>query len=363
MAWQKTRARILPGDLLGERATTMYSSLKKILRGWITALDVIVAEAPMGSHDKIRLKHYAVFVGLGVMTMVVFCLHNFVVGNFLLGALIFLVGSSLMFGWLLMCYLPLGQIVYRANALLFGGLLLYMVVIGGEGGSKSLWLFTYPLIVFFLMGKREGVLWSGGILCCTLGLLLLPVTGMDVYPYGGAFILRLAVIYLLIAVISFWFEYFRDSYRLGIEVERQKMLTEISGQQQTEASLLKANRHIRTILDNIHAHVYVADPLSHKILFMNRKMKEDFGGDHQGKICWQVFRNAAAPCKHCTIPQLFSQGVTQDGTTFWEGYNPLTKRWYANVDQIIEWDEQPAKLQIAVDITAAKHQKKARYDC
>jgi hypothetical protein len=40
----------------------------------------------------------------------------------------------------------------------FGFLIVAMVVIGGEGGSKILWMYLFPLIVFFLLGKIEGLL-------------------------------------------------------------------------------------------------------------------------------------------------------------------------------------------------------------
>ena len=38
-----------------------------------------------------------------------------------------------------------------------------------------------------------------------------------------------------------------------------------------------------------------------------------------------------------------------------EVYNPISKRWYLQCDRMIHWiDQQPAKLQIAFDITRIK---------
>ena len=57
-----------------------------------------------------------------------------------------------------------------------------------------------------------------------------------------------------------------------------------------------------TILDSIDAHVSILNVATYKILYMNRKMKESFGDDLQGKICWQCLHHADEPCEHCVYP-------------------------------------------------------------
>jgi len=116
-------------------------------------------------------------------------------------------------------------------------------------------------------------------------------------------------------------------------------------------------------LDNIAGHVSVVDAAINTILYMNDKMKKDFDGDHQGKACWTIFRGITSPCEHCTIPRLLSGGNGYTEAIEWEGFNPLTKRWYINFDQIILWtDNRPAKLQIAFDITRFKEVEAARLE-
>ncbi len=119
---------------------------------------------------------------------------------------------------------------------------------------------------------------------------------------------------------------------------------------------MKMNSEIfRTILDNISAQVYVADMDTYEILYMNNAIKEAFGGDQTGQLCYKVFRGENKVCSDC--PNQFLQD--KDGTPLephiWENQNNLTGRWYRNQDQMIEWEKgRRAKIQIAFDIQDAR---------
>lgn len=122
----------------------------------------------------------------------------------------------------------------------------------------------------------------------------------------------------------------------------------------------KSVETLLTILDNLDAHVYVADMDSYEILFMNRQMQSDFGGDFSGRICWKSFRRLSAPCPHCTNRQLVDDHGRPRGMVVWEDKNPLTGRWYTNRDRAIVWtDGRVVRLQIATDITRLKEAEEA----
>jgi CheY-like chemotaxis protein len=183
----------------------------------------IIAQAPMSSTEKERLTHFAAFVFLSLLIMICYGAYNLANGNLLLSSIMFLCAAGQLFSWLLMCHLPLGRLVYRINGVLFGGLLLYLFLLGGDGGSKSLWLFAFPLVVFFLLGKNEGLAWSAGLLLAVLALLLLPIPGLHPFRYGNEFLARFITIYLFVSVVAYWFEYSREYYRRGMESESARL--------------------------------------------------------------------------------------------------------------------------------------------
>ena len=109
------------------------------------------------------------------------------------------------------------------------------------------------------------------------------------------------------------------------------------------------------ILDSLDADIYVADMQTFEILFVNQHMRESFGDHLEGKICHVVFRDDPVQCSHCKNDILVNKKGNPTGVQVWEGFNPVTKKWYSNADRAILWhDGRLVRLQIAVDITDRK---------
>ena len=116
--------------------------------------------------------------------------------------------------------------------------------------------------------------------------------------------------------------------------------------------LSQTNQILLNILDSIDADVYAADLQTFEILFANKHMRDGFGQKLSGKTCFEVFRKESSPCTHCKNHLLLDKKGHPAGVQLWEGYNPVTKRWYSNADRAIRWhDGSLVRLQIAMDIT------------
>lgn len=183
----------------------------------------IVDKAPVPPEEQERLALYGIFLLLALLVIGSFCLLNLMAGQLLLASLAFLVLAGLLFGWILMCHLPCGMWVYRINAAMFSGLLLYLFAIGGEHGSKCLWLLPFPMIVFFLLGKREGAAWTILLFLAAVALVSLPTPLLQLYPYTPDVLLRLVSVYAVLSLIAFGFEYFRQYYREGMLAESTRL--------------------------------------------------------------------------------------------------------------------------------------------
>ena len=110
------------------------------------------------------------------------------------------------------------------------------------------------------------------------------------------------------------------------------------------------------VLDSMHANLYVTDPQTDKILFMNRAMKEEYGLESpEGSVCWRVLQNGLAErCSFCPIDVL-SQSGQQSMVMQWEEDSPVTGRLYRNYDSLVTWlDGSTVHLQQSVDITELK---------
>jgi len=147
-----------------------------------------------------------------------------------------------------------------------------------------------------------------------------------------------------------------------IEIQSEKLkktnrdfIIEIKERRQAEKSLKESHERFLNVLDSINADVYVADMNTYEILFMNKHMRESFGADYVGDICWKVFRKESEPCRHCTNEKLLNPAGKATGVYVWECQNPITGRWYINYDRAIKWDtDRLVRLQIATDVTDRK---------
>ncbi|NNL76758.1 MAG: response regulator, partial [Desulfobacterales bacterium] len=136
---------------------------------------------------------------------------------------------------------------------------------------------------------------------------------------------------------------------------------EFTEQKDAEEALRSSHERFLTVLDSIDATIYVADMETYEILFMNKHMVASFGKDLTGEICWNVFRNEAGPCPHCTNDQLIDAKGEPADVCVWQGKNPITGKWYINYDRAIRWiDNRLVRLQIASDITHLKSLEEER---
>ncbi|MCK5836900.1 MAG: GAF domain-containing protein [Desulfobacula sp.] len=69
-------------------------------------------------------------------------------------------------------------------------------------------------------------------------------------------------------------------------------------------------RQLRSIVDSIDLMVYVADPKTHKILYVNQVMKDLFQKNLIGKICYREFHGFESPCDFCTNEIILKKNPT-----------------------------------------------------
>ena len=133
-------------------------------------------------------------------------------------------------------------------------------------------------------------------------------------------------------------------------------IIDITESKLAEAKLNTAHEKMLAILDSIDSTVYVADMDTHEILFMNKKMITEFGGDKTGEKCFRAFRNESEPCGFCNNERLLDADGKPAGVLTWHDQNLITGKYYINHDRAIDWtDGRLVRLQIATDITDLKN--------
>ncbi len=163
----------------------------------------------------------------------------------------------------------------------------------------------------------------------------------------------------------------KDDSVFSVEVSLQKIsfhgkdivlanVRDITERKQAEEKASESKQTLITILERLPADVYVSDLQDHTVLYMNKSMRQSFGRDCTGEMCYEVFNNASSPCIHCKKPSLLDDQHRPTGIISWDYYNPVVKKWYQNEDQAIPWDgEKFVHIQLATDITERKRAEEA----
>lgn len=126
----------------------------------------------------------------------------------------------------------------------------------------------------------------------------------------------------------------------------------------TEKLLQFERAQVLSIFDSINEIIYVADPETHRILYINQAMRDNFTYNPLGGLCYQELQNRDTICEFCTNDII----MKDKGKPYqWEYYNPSVDRTFLITDKIITWpDGRDVRFELAVDITARKKGEEER---
>lgn len=107
---------------------------------------------------------------------------------------------------------------------------------------------------------------------------------------------------------------------------------------------------LETVLDTQNAWIYVIDPETYELLYINKKTQDLAPASRVGMGCYQAFFRRDSACTHCPARAL--QGGVDNYTM--EVYNPIFRVWSSADASCISWKGQEAILLCCHDITEYK---------
>lgn len=100
--------------------------------------------------------------------------------------------------------------------------------------------------------------------------------------------------------------------------------------------------------ENLEEYVYVTDPETHELLYMNKKTLKSYGFQSNDEIvglkCYEILQGNSVPCSMCNNEQL-RPGYFKE----WEYYNPHLNRQLHIKDTLVEEDGRMLRMEIALD--------------
>ncbi|MGQ9636965.1 MAG: PAS domain-containing sensor histidine kinase, partial [Thermodesulfobacteriota bacterium] len=149
-----------------------------------------------------------------------------------------------------------------------------------------------------------------------------------------------------------WVEIFSSLIQYGGKSAVQAAFVDITKRKQAEEALKFERDQLLSLFDSINQIIYVTDPKSYEVLFVNKYLRELLGKDPVGGLCYKEFQELDHPCEFCTNDII----LNLKGKPYrWEYHNPILNRDYEITDRIIKWpDGREVRFEIAIDITDRK---------
>ncbi len=136
------------------------------------------------------------------------------------------------------------------------------------------------------------------------------------------------------------------------EAQRQALERQVAERRQAEEALEIERRQVISMFDSIDEPVYVSDPNTYELLYVNRAFQKHWGNP-VGQKCYRVLQGEDSPCSFCTNRLIFGENVGRSHV--WELQNRKTGRWFRCMDKAIRWpDGRIVRYEMAIDIQDRK---------
>ena len=248
--------------------------------------------------DDLEEKSRILLSGLLAITpapvLYIFGAFHLVAADQVLGLFLLTCAGILTLSFLLFRKFNNGILLYRLNIGFVGLVFLYLLVKSGPHGYMALWLYLFPLLAFFVLGRGEGLLWNLTFYSLTLLFLLIEDRLPGVVVHNPNFRVRFPLSLFLVAAAAFYFETLKSRFQEGM-TERQRRLEEekkklSEAKQEVEA----ANRAKTEFLANMSHELRT--PLNHIIGFTELVVDKRFGSLNETQT--EYLRDVLSSGKH-----------------------------------------------------------------
>ncbi len=188
-----------------------------------------------------RMKLFIIFLFLMIIGLSTFGAYQLKKGFYSYGVVDYLLVLILIIFILLLRYLKNGKPVYRIATMLLAVILFYWVSTGAAQGYASIWVIIFPLFSFFLLGKKEGFIWT--ILCAGMVIILFinPYSYFTDFEYPLLYVTRHLFLLVMVILFTYNYESVRAKYKAAMEAE-------IKIREQTESELRRHRDHLEEIV-------------------------------------------------------------------------------------------------------------------
>ena len=283
---------------------------------------------------KVVLLNLIIILGGGFLGLL--CTVAFLQGAYFLG-LVDLIVLALLAG--LFVYLKNSvnyTFVATVGTIATGLFYFFLIAYGGVGKTAYVWSFTYPLIAVYLLGKKQGSIFSA-LLLAMAGIIFALGHRFDQLPsYSVDLIVRFVPAYIIIFLFAIVMEKVRETIQVRLknsklsvekafrEVQQQsrelahfnrELHEEITERERVEKALRDSDNFLDDVIESIQDGISVLNP-DLTIGHTNSVMKKWYHDKMPlvGKKCYECYQDQSHPCDPCPTLRALQTGQAERET-------------------------------------------------
>jgi two-component system cell cycle sensor histidine kinase/response regulator CckA len=295
----------------------------------------------------------------GFPTMGYFIIQDFLLERHFISLFLLLMFTTLIALFLVLRY-PAEEnkkyIIYRilltSFLFLFGTYLIYVIGVQ-QTFYRIYWSYLFPILVFFAMGLKEGLVWTSVFYAC-VGFLVLFSDFQSISMESLK--TRFLISFFLVSFMSFVSAYLMRRDQHALLTNQQTLRNEIEEREIAEEALRRSEQRYRALAESAQDFIFIVDR-DGNVQYVNDSCAKEFGclpGDMTGRNIKNFFPVEISSRQLKNIQTVFDSGKSLNfeiQTTF-----PNRKLWLDT--QLIhlrdESDKMTSVLGISRDITERK---------
>ena len=207
--------------------------------------------------------------------LLLFSALHLVRADYPLGVFLLIAGLGLAVSIALLRKFKSGIVFFRIDIGFIGLLFLFLLAESGPHGYMAHWLYVYPLVTFFLLGRKEGLYYNAGFYLIALIFLLLQDYLSWTTAHEVEFKTRFLISLFLVNVLAYIFEFVRHKFQEGMKQNQYGLEEEKKKLVEAKKEAEKANKTKSEFLANMSHELRT--PLNHILGFTELLLDKNFG--------------------------------------------------------------------------------------
>jgi len=185
------------------------------------------------------------FLLTGIVIFSAIGINEIINNNFSYGLILLAFGIIAVFFFLFNHYT--GKYRFTGNSIVavIWGFLLFLLVNGGDNGTGLFWFFTFPIMAFYITGRKTGLLFVASLFLVIC--LIIFMFDEFIYQYSVQQVERFIFSFITVSLLTYIFEFVREKTYISLTLANQKKTFYLDELRKKQAEIIAQSKQLEKL--------------------------------------------------------------------------------------------------------------------